>query len=315
MLSRRQIRIKVMQNVYAFQQNESHELSKGENDLFASIDRIYDSYLYLLQLIIELADMTRLSINDAEQKHFLDPDGLDTNPKFLENKVVNQLTTNADFVNKVKRRSISWQKNHDLVRKIFLIFKKSPEYKDYILSTENTFKEDQEFVLWLIKNIINPNEVLQHHLEEINIFWVDDKRFVEDMVKKTIKLFKENGEVTNVIVRLYNDPEEDPDFARYLFRKTIIDTKRLDGMIEEFSKNWELNRIAMMDIILMKLAITEILTFPSIPTKVSIDEYIDISKEYSTPDSKVFINGILDKIVKKLKDEGQVKKTGRGLIE
>jgi N utilization substance protein B len=315
MLSRRQIRIKVMQALYAFGQSDSQDLGRGEKDLFASIDKVYEIYLYLLQLFTEFSEFSRIGLADAMQKHLPDEDGLDVSRRFVENQVLQLLVINSDLISKTKSKKISWQKNIDIAKKLYTIVRKSDEYREYINAPETSFKADQDFIIWIFKKVIASNEVLEHHLEEKSIYWADDKDFVNSMVIKTLKSFTEISSEHHALLPLYKDEEDDMHFTRHLFRKTIVDGPSFEDTIAEKTANWDVERIAMTDIILMKMTLAEILNFSGIPVKVSINEYIDISKDYSTPKSKMFINGIIDKLVDDLKSENKIKKTGRGLLD
>lgn len=313
MFNRRLLRIKVMQALYAFHQSNNNNIEKAEKELLFQLDRVYDLYLYLLLLLVEFAEFES---THTESLKDLYKSRVNKEEAFLmKNKLILQLTLNKDLLSKVKSRKISWQKDHEMVRKLFLELKKEKKYKVYCKIENKSYKDDQEIVLFIFKNYIAESNFLEHYLEEQNIYWADDQELVNNVIIKTLKSFKEDTPTDFPLSPIFKDDVEDKDFIVQLLRKTIINDSEYEKEIADHAKNWEVDRIALIDIILMKMAICEVLNFSSIPIKVSINEYIDISKTYSSPKSKIFINGIIDKLVVKFKQEGIVKKLGRGLIE
>jgi transcription antitermination protein NusB len=315
MLNRRYLRIKVMQALYAFFQSDNKDLGKGEREMFNSIERIYDLYLLMLQLIIEVRDLAANAMEDGKNKRLPTPQDLNPNTKFIDNTFIHQLASNTQLAKEASRRSISWQTEGELVKKVFHQIKGSEEYARYLASPDSSYKAHSEFIAEIYRKYIAEFELLEHHFEEKSIYWVDDYYLVNVMVLKTIQSFDESKGESVPLMPLYKDEEEDRQFVVDLYRKTILSDKENEQYIGEKTKNWEVERIAMMDVLLMKMAITEILNFPSIPVKVTLNEYIEISKLYSTPKSKGFINGILDKLVIDFKEQQKFRKVGRGLIE
>lgn len=314
MLSRRHLRIKVFQALYSYFQAEEPNMNKYEKDLFTSIHKFYDSYLLTLLLLIEFNESARLTAIDAKQRYFPSEDITDTSTKFIDNLVLQKLAANTQLELLSKQRKISWQKDIEVVRKWLAQLRKTDEFRNYI-SGKSDYAADLEFVSFIVKKFLAANESFNHLMEEKNLFWVDDKSLLIPMVIKTLKLFTEEAEGEKVdLLRPLHDKEDDEAFIQELFRKTIVHDEELSKSIADKTKNWELERIALTDVILMKMALTEILQFSFIPIKVSINEYIEISKDYSTPKSKTFINGVVDKIVDDLKAEGKIRKTGKGLI-
>jgi transcription antitermination protein NusB len=303
-----------MQALYAHFQS-GHDLHKGEKDLFQSIDKFYDTYLTILLFLTELNEAARLNAYEATQRYFPSQKIADTSQRFINNPVLLQLSRNRDFLTKTKLRKISWQKDIELVRKSFAQLKKSDDYTKYLENPDTSFEADQEFVTWLVKKFISASDLFNHYLEERNIYWNDDKEFLISMVAKTVKMFAEEEDESLKLLTVLKDEDDDRDFVQELYRQTVLHNEEYEKSIAEKTKNWDVERIALTDIILMKMSLTEILFFSSIPIKVSINEYIDISKDYSTPKSKVFINGIVDSIVNDYKAENKIRKTGRGLIE
>jgi N utilization substance protein B len=225
------------------------------------------------------------------------------------------ISENEIFQAGVKKRKLTWQSDNDIVRKIFMKIRNNSEYEEYISKSDKTFEEEKDFIIFIFKSYIVESELLQNHFEEKNIYWADDDKFVNTAVSRTLKNLKSGTKPDQVLLPVYKDEEEDTTFIKQLLKNTITHEKEFEVLIADKTKNWEVDRIAMVDILLLKMALAEIITFSSIPIKVSINEYIDISNEYSTPKSKTFINGIIDKLVADLKKKNEIHKTGRGLIE
>ena len=314
MLNRRHLRIKGLQTIYAYHQAEVRDMRAFEKNLLSDIQKVQEYYVYLLLLIIELSHFEEEDVKDRKVRHVPSKDDLNSKVILSENLFVQQLKENEQFNQLVKKYKLNWDGETVLLRELFNKIKSAEEYKAYPSSDKN-YKSDQELILFIYKNIIFKFPLLEQHLEEKNINWSVDESVVEAMVLKTVKTFKEGPSNDNSLIPLTANWEDDRDFIVELFQKTVLNDEKYGEYIAEKTKNWDVERIAMVDTILMKMAITEMIHFPSIPVKVSMNEYIDISKEFSTPKSKVFINGILDKILADLKQNNIIKKTGRGLIE
>ncbi|MFN8142815.1 MAG: transcription antitermination factor NusB [Bacteroidia bacterium] len=309
MLSRRQLRIKVLQALYAFFQAEKTDLAVAERELFRSIDKVHELYVYVLLLLKELAFVDQTDADDLHLKFFPKEEELNAKIRLHELKYIQELENNAEFAAALKRTKLSWQTKQDLVRKLYLEIKKSEEYRSLLTSDQSN---EKDFLCDVIRKFFLSSEALQHEIEEENIFWLDDFDFVCHMIIRGIKAYYETGKLE--IMPLYKDEEDDRLFVRTLFSKTIVNNDEYEKAISERTKNWEIDRIALMDILILKMALSELVNFPGIPVKVSINEYIDISKEYSTPKSKQFVNGVIDKLALDYKEQGKIVKTGRGLI-
>ncbi len=315
MLSRRQLRSKCLQALYAYFQSDNTNIAIGEKELLHSIEKVYDLYLYQLSLLIEVVDYSDLKLQEAKQKRLPTADDLKPNTKFVDNQLLGKLKLNRQFQQALAKNKISWSNEQEYVRNLFLEIKKTPEYDTYMNSGENSFEEDKNFIIKTFKNHIAESELVDQFFEEKSIYWSDDIELIDSMVIKTLKSFTESSDEFHPILKLYNDEEEDKEYVLELFKKTIIHSKEYEKIIAEKTKNWEVERIALMDILIMKMAICELLNFQSIPVKVTLNEYIDISKRFSTPKSKVFVNGILDKLILDFKTQNKIIKTGRGLLE
>lgn len=304
-----------MQALYAFFQSDNKDMAKGERELFMGIDKIYDLYIYQLAFLVELQHVANVLSEDAKNKKLPTSNDLNPNLKFIENKFITQLAENIHLKREMNNRKISWNNEFELVKKVFNNIKASEEYTKYMALTDNSYQTHLDFAIEIFKENMADFELLNHFYEEKNLNWGDDIYLVNPMVVKTIESFKENAQPDFSLFPLFKDKEEDEQFIKDLFRQTILREPETKKLIADKTKNWEVERIAMMDVLLMKMAVTEIMHFPSIPVKVSLNEFIEISKIYSTPKSKVFINGILDKLLLDLKTEGKLNKVGRGLME
>ncbi len=315
MLNRRYIRIIVMRALYSFFQSDTKDLAKGERNLFNAIDKIYDLYIYQLALLLELRHVASVITEDAKSKHLATKENLNPNLKFIENKFIQQLSENIHLKREINNRRINWNNDFELVKKIFKNIKASDHYWKYMFVADDSYKTHQKLILDIFTENIADFDLMNHYYEEKDLNWGDDIYIVNPMVVKTIESFKEDSTVEFNLIPMYKDKEEDELFVKELFEQTILKNEEIEKLIGDKTKNWEVERIAMMDVLLMKMAISEVTHFSSIPVKVSLNEYIEISKIYSTPKSKVFINGILDKLVADLKSENKLNKMGRGLME
>lgn len=313
MISRRIIRTKVLQVLYAYYSSTEKSLSNTEKELFFCIHKTYDLYHYLLALLIEIADYAENRIEIRRNKHQPTHEDLNPNTKFVNNQLIIQLRDNRQLNAYLNQKKMSWVNNPELIKELYHFLVEADFYSEYMEDKTRSFADDRKFVDKVFNKIILVAEDLYEALEEQSIYWNDDVEFVVSMISKTIKKFNEFSDTDQRLLALFKD-EDDRQFAKDLLRKSIINHDMLRTLIKEHSKNWDLERIAFMDILIMQLAITEFLHFPSIPTKVSLNEYIELSKFYSTEKSRNFINGILDKILKDLKNSGKINKTGRGLI-
>lgn len=312
MLNRRYLRIKVMQALYSFFQSEEKDIAKEEKQMLYSIERIFDLYLYYLILLVELRQYAVRAAEEGKKKRLPSAHDLNPNMRFAENKVLLALENNVQLQKEAEKRKINWVGEQELIRKIFNTLKSDPAYERYINKPFVSFSEDKKIICELFANHLVEHEFLEFWFEERSIYWVDDLALIYNVVYKGLDLMKEDGWS---LLPLYKDEEDDRRFIKELFRKTILNEEENSKVIGDKTKNWDVDRIAMMDILLMKMAITELLHMSNIPVKVTLNEYIEVSKMYSTPKSKVFINGILDKLVVDFKTQNKIVKTGRGLME
>jgi len=312
MISRRLLRIKALLVLYAFNK-KGDSLESAEKELLLSLKKSYDLYHLLLLLIIEIIDVAEEKIEIARQKKIPTNEDLNPNTKLIDNRLVKQLSVNQQLKNYSKKTGLSWRDYIELPRKYYNILKDSDIYKEYMGSGKSSYAEDKKFVARLFDLILMESEELESVLEEKSVYWNDDLDFVSIMVDKTIRQFKESTEDDHSLMPLYRS-DEDEIFVKTLLRKTILNSDTLMELIDSNTTNWEIERVALMDTLVMQLAITEIMEFPEIPVKVSLNEYIEIAKFYCTSKSSTFVNGILDKIVREIKEKKMFSKKGRGLI-
>lgn len=312
MLNRRHLRIKVLQILYAFYQTENAEIYHSEKELMKSINKMYDLYLYFLLLFEEIYIIAERKVEDKKSKGKSD----DVNTKIIENEILKRIIINQNIHSKSQENKVSWgsDEKKDMIKKLYLALSESEIFQDYVESDERNFEKDKEFIIELFKTEMINFSLLFEFLENDNIYWQDDIDLVCSMIIKTIKSISEENNEYSEILPLFKDESEELDFCKNLIRSVVKNDAYNNKFIDELTKNWDIERIAKMDVILLKMAITELMEFSSIPKKVTLNEYIEIAKFYSTPQSKVFINGVLDKAVVILEKEGKITKTGRGLM-
>lgn len=307
MINRVLIRLKIVQIVYAYYQNGGKNLDTAEKELFFSLSKAYDLYNYLLLLMVEVTKQANKRLNAAKNKLVPTKEELFPNTKFVENRFIAQLEVNKQLLEFSNNQKKTWENEADFVKTLCDKILESDIYKEYMASETSSYEEDRELWRKLYKNIIFNNIELDQVLEDQSLYWNDDKEIVVTFVLKTIKRFDEKNGAKQELLPEFKD-EEDQDFARRLFRRTILNADYYRHLISENTKNWDLDRVAFMDVVIMQIALAEILSFPNIPVSVSLNEYVEIAKLYSTPKSGGFINGTLDGIVNSLKKENKLTK-------
>jgi N utilization substance protein B len=264
-------------------------------------------------LVLEVADIAEEKIDLALQKRIPSHEDLNPRRRFIDNQIIGQLRKNIEFKTYISSKKLSWVNNSHIPRLLYSKMIVWEVYEEYMNSENNNFLSDKKFIIRLITELFSNSEDLLANLEEQSIYWNDDMEYISSMVEKTLKKFKtDSGEKTPLMPLFKND--EDEEFVKILFRKAILHSEKCSELIDKNTTNWEVDRIALMDILVMQLAITEILEFPEIPVKVTLNEYIEIAKYYCTSKSSTFVNGILDNIVKEIRDDGLFNKFGRGLV-
>lgn len=316
MLNRRHLRIKVLQILYAFFQTEDKDPYAAEKELIRSIDKMYELYLYFLLSFEEIVTFAERRIEDRQNKIQPSEDDLTPNRNFVDNFIFTHFKNNTTLRKNSEDLKINWggAVKNDLMRKMFVHICETAAFAEYMSNENADFEAQKKFAVDIFKQEIANFALLHDFFENESIYWLDDIDLVCSMVLKTIKSVKPDMDAAAEILTLYKEGDDEKEFIQKLIRETIKKDDENSKLIDELTQNWELDRIAKMDIILLKMALTELTELPSIPKKVTLNEYIEISKFYSTPKSQVFINGILDKAVDKLEKDGKLKKVGRGLI-
>ncbi len=306
------MRVKVLQSLYAFFQSGNNDLSAGEKELLFGIEKIFDLYLYQFSLLAELFHQEERIIEDNRSKHLPSSEDLNPNTRFIDNRLLRMAAGDQALAGHCRKRKIGWENNQDIVRRLLAHIKQQNYYNAYMAAENVSMGGDLEFVVKLIKKDLVNFELLHSFYEENSIYWIDDWDLVNMMLVKTLKAVDAENKPALDLMPLFKD-EEDRLFARELFKRTVLNHKEMGALISSKTQNWDFDRIALMDVIIMKMALTEILRFSEIPIKVSLNEYIELSKMYSTPKSKIFINGVLDKLVEELVQENKVNKFLKGL--
>jgi len=312
MINRRHIRVKVMQSVYAMLQSHNDDIIREEKFLKHSILKLYELYVLNLQLLVEVQKLAAKKMELSKKKILATKEDLKPNTKFIDNKIINTISESVSLDGFISLNNIkNWELDDEYVKIIFEELLQSDLYKNYLDTAEQSYKVDKAFVVNFFKEIIAPNDKLADYFEDNMISWVDDIPFVNTWVVKTLGNQKQDK--VFILGNLYKDTD-DENFVSEIFKKTILKHKEYEKDIEDKTPNWETDRIADIDMILIKMAIAEFINFPSIPTRVTINEYIEISKDYSTEKSSYFINGVLDKISKDFVQNKRIVKIGRGLL-
>ncbi|MBE6268004.1 MAG: transcription antitermination factor NusB [Bacteroidales bacterium] len=307
MINRVLIRLKVIQVIYAYYKNPGKSIKTAEDEVFFSLSKAYDLYKFLLLLIVAVTHYAEDRINFNMKKVRPTEEDLNPNLKFVNNRLMRQLESNETLLKFAEQSKVDWVNYSDFLRRLLDTIIESDIYKEYMAGETSSYEEDKELWRKLYKAFIFDNEELDALLEDISLYWNDDKAIVDTFVVKTIKRFKEENGAEQELLPEYKD-DEDIEYAHKLFRASIQNAEEYRRLMSDNSKNWDMNRLAFMDVIIMQTAIAEVLTFPQIPVNVSINEYVEIAKYYSTPKSGAFINGLLDSIIKNLKKDNRISK-------
>lgn len=306
------LRVKVIKSLYGYIQSQSENLYAAKQNLATATDKTYELFFLMSSLIVEVARYAEERQEIARNKKLPTREDLNPNRKFVENEVIRRIAGDEALNDFLSKHSLGWTNCPEIIKKIYARLIESDYYKAYMENPGRSFDEDLRLVTDFYSKELEDDEALEEALEEQSIFWADDLGFALVMVVKMLSSMRRSHTALKIPAKFKS--EEDEAFARTLFEKSAMQFERNRGLIDRLAGNWDVERIAFMDIIIMSVAITELKEFPSIPVKVTLDEYIEISKYYSTPNSSIFINGILDKAAETLAAEGEINKTGRGLI-
>lgn len=313
MLTRRHIRAKVMQSIYAFKQSKNDQLSTEEKFLRKSMDDMHDLFLLNFELLIAIQEKAKEYLDISKKKHLATEEERNPNLKFLDNLVIEKLKNSSSLSQQVEKRKLKhWKQDDEYPTSIWKKIKDSELYAEYVSTQGNDFKEDKEFVIQIFKKIVAPTDQLYDYYEDQKLTWVDDLPIVNTSVLKFLQKIKKTDEALEIPGLFKNFDDE--KFGKELFHKTMLNEDEYLQDIDGKTPGWEQDRYAEIDKILILMGLCEFNKFPSIPVKVTINEYLELAKEYSTPKSSIFINGVLDKLATEYKENGKINKIGRGLI-
>lgn len=313
MLTRRHIRVKVLQSTYALRQSNNPDLDKQEKFMFYSIEQMLDLYALTLQLLVEMRLAEEKFLKTSQKKHLATAEERNYSRTFLDNKALDVIEHCEPLTTFIENRKLNyWKQDDEYVTILLKDLRSKKFFKEYQQNTNASFDEDKDFLVKVFKRVIAPNEKYYEYLEDKRMTWLDDFPIVNTAILKSLGKISEKNADNILMPDLYKNGD-DREFAQQLFRKTVLNDEKLAGAIEGKTPNWDQDRIAEIDMIILKMGIAEFLYFPSIPVRATINEYLEIAKEYSTPKSSIFINGILDKLVKEFESAKKIKKVGRGL--
>ena len=318
MINRRFLRVKVLQAVYAYLGSGEEHVEEGIKHLLESIDKMKDLFSWQLSFLVETKRFAENRIEENKRKNFPTKEDLNPNMRYVNNRILVALENNKDLCKEEERLKINWADHQDIIRNYYNMMRSTPEYQEYMSDNVDNFEHDKKFIVKMITEYFSELEVLQDFYEEKSIFFVD-YHLVTSMLIKFFSDIKASFNETSMLPTIYKtekDPvNEDKEFVKRLFREVIKHDEEYGKLVGANTSNWEKERVCVMDMIILKMALTEFCCFPFIPVKVTMNEYIEISKYFSTPKSKIFVNGILDRVLKKLNEENAFIKKGIGLLD
>ncbi len=318
MLNRRLLRIKIFQALYSYYQSDSEDITPALKNLMRSLVKMHELFVLNLSLLMKISEMIDERFETGKQKFIKTGKDSEQLKRLSHNSAIQNLYQNDSLASFIREYKIQWSGDDDMVRRIARSIEESSEYQEFRSTTDQ--EGDLQFLKTLYKNHVYGDELLSSRLEDMNIHWGQDQYYIGIILMSNLKrdsFFSDPAlKVPDVFKPIeFEEAESDEDFVKQLFRETILKAKDSEQVIHQYLENWDTERIALSDIIIMRMACAEILTFDQIPIKVSLNEYIDMSKTFSTPKSKIFVNGVLDKVISHYNREGKIEKTGRGLRE
>lgn len=319
MLYRRHLRIKALQALYGWFTGSVDDLPKGERQLFQSIDRVYELFIYQLSFLLEVKRFAQVRIEENKNKFYPTEEDLNPRLKFVENQVLTLLEENRDFRKKEAALKINWSLSEEMILKFYLTMRNADFYKKYTNDSNSSLEEDKKVIIKIVDRLMSDFDLLRSFYEEINMYYADSYDLTDILLVKFIDTFSPKFNSDSLLPAIYNTSgdkvNEDRIFVQTLYRKVILNDDEYTKIIQAKTNNWDYERIPLIDVILLKMAIVELKELPTIPVKVTMNEYIELAKYFSTQKSKIFINGVLDKLITELKEQGLIKKQGRGLLE
>lgn len=319
MLYRRHLRIKVLQALYSWYSGSNKDLPSGENQLFQSIDKLYELFIYQLSFLLEVKNFALFRMGENKKKYYPTKDDLNPNQKFAQNRALKLLEENKDFQKKVEELKINWKPEENIILKFYKMLREAGFYKKYMDDKRDSLEEDKKFLIKVVDRLMQDFDLLRSFYDEKDVYYSEGYDLCDVLLVKFIDSLSVKFNADKPMPGIYTTQgmkvNDDKLFVQKLYRKVILNDEQMSKTIREKSKSWDYDRIPMLDVILLKMAIVELKEMPTIPVKVTLNEYIELAKYFSTPKSKTFINGVLDKLIVEFKAAGAIKKTGRGLIE
>ena len=316
MLNRRFLRVKALQSIYAYHQSESSNLPQAERQLLAGVDDLYKLFVYQLSFWVEIRQFAERRIEENKLKHFPTEEDLNPNMKFVDNRILKALDDNQHLAKLVDQYKIDWvDSREDFIRNMFVKLTETPEYKEYMTNGKDSFSDDKHFLVTVIDTYMPENGLLYDYYSDRDLSYTSDYQLAVYLLWKFISEMPAGFDASSTLPPVFKDEAEDKEFVVKLFEKTILHADEYMALVKANISNWDYDRLALMDKILIFMAMTEFIEFHSIPVKVTINEYIEISKFYSTPESRRFVNGMLDRLSIELKENGRLVKTGLGLVD
>ncbi len=319
MLYRRHLRIKVLQSLYSWYSGGTNDVIKGEKQLLESIDKLHELFIYQLSFLVEIKRFAEIRIQENKQKFYPTEEDLNPNLRFIENKVIVGIEQNNEFILNEGKLKINWTDQYDMILKFYNIIKSKDFYKKYMESQETSIETDKKFLIKVTDLLLSEFELLKSYYEEKSVYFTDGYdlvillliKFIENFSNK----FKTNSSLPGIYKPAIDGVNEDRDFVRKLYKLVLRNDDEINEELKQRTKNWEFERIPLMDVILLKMAIIELQEMETVPVKVTLNEYIELAKYFSTANSKIFVNGVLDRLIREYKEEGKINKTGRGLMD
>ena len=318
MLYRRHLRIKVLQSLYAWFTGGSSDLNKSEKQLLLSIDKVYELFIYQLSFLEEIQRFSLVRIQENKNKYYPTKEDLNPNLKFVNNKVITLLASNIDLQKKIENYKINWHAEEEMVLKFYHMLREADFYKKYMSDPKDSLEDDKKFLIKVIDRLMMDYDLLRSYYEEKSVYFTDSYDLTGILLIKFIDSingkFNKSSRLLGIYTTSHQQVNDDKLFVRNLFRKVILNDEENSKIIKSKTKNWDYDRIPLLDVIMLKMAIIELQEMKTIPVKVTLNEYIELAKYFSTTKSKTFINGVLDKLIGEFKQQGLIQKTGRGLI-
>jgi transcription antitermination protein NusB len=317
MLYRRHLRIKVLQSLYSWYTGGTSDIMAGEKQLLTSIDKLHDLFLFQLSFLVEIKRFAEIRIEENKSKFYPTDEDLNPNKKFIKNKVLIGIENNNEFILSENRLKVNWTHQTDLLMKFYNLIREKEFFKNYMASEDKSIEADKKVLIKIIDQCLPGYDLLKSFYEEKSVYYTDGYDLVILLLIKFIENFNSKFSSETSLPGIYkpalNGKNEDREFVRVLYKTVLRNDSDIDEELKHRTKNWEFERIPIMDIILLKMAIIELQKMETVPVKVTLNEYIELAKYFSTNNSKVFVNGVLDRLIKEYNQEGKINKSGRGL--